>query len=48
MDRMHHVAIAVQDGKAIEWYQPDSTSKLRKDESWALLQFENMPFGASQ
>ena len=44
MDRMHHVAIAVQDvEEAIEWYRARFDFEITwQDESWALLQFENI------
>ena len=44
MDRMHHVAIPVQDVEtAIEWYRARFTFEVTwQDTSWALLQFENI------
>lgn len=44
MDSLQHVAITVTDiRKAIEWYQQRfSFDLVYEDESWALLQFENV------
>ena len=44
MDRIHHVAITVNDvDKAIEWYQDHFTFEISwRDKSWALLEFENI------
>jgi len=44
MERLHHVAVAVTDiDKALEWYQAEfNVETAYRDESWALLQFDNI------
>ena len=44
MDRLHHVAVVVPDiDEAMTWYQKQfDVEVVYSDESWALLQFENI------
>ena len=44
MERLHHVAVAVFDiGRALDWYRAKLDVEVSYvDESWALLQFDNI------
>ena len=44
MERLHHVAVAVPDiGRALDWYRANLDVEVSYvDESWALLQFDNI------
>jgi catechol 2,3-dioxygenase-like lactoylglutathione lyase family enzyme len=44
MERLHQVAVAVPDiGKALDWYRANFDVEVSYvDESWALLQFDNI------
>ena len=44
MDKIHHVAVQVDDIKAaVEWYTNKFDAKLAyEDETWALLEFDNL------
>ena len=43
-DRIHHIAIQVDNiARAVEWYQREFEIDVSfQDETWAMLQFENM------
>ena len=43
MDKIHHVAIQVQDiSESVEWYKNNFDVKVSyQDETWAMIDFEN-------
>ena len=43
MDKIHHIAIQVQDiSKSVEWYKNNFDVKVSyQDETWAMIDFEN-------
>jgi len=44
MDKIHHVAITVEDLKrAVEWYTKNFDCKVAyQDDTWAMLEFQNI------
>ncbi len=44
LSRLHHVAIQVKDlARAVDWYQKKFSCRvLYQDETWAMLEFENI------
>lgn len=44
MDKIHHIAIQVQDiRRAVEWYKSRFACEVSyQDESWAMLEFDNV------
>mgnify|MGYP001200045956 CR=1 FL=1 len=44
MDKIHHIAVQVENlSESLEWYEKEFDIKiLYQDDSWAMIQFENM------